>query len=210
MIILIVRNGFSNGQTLGILNDPRDGKEYKTIKIGRLEIMAENLNYDDFGLCYEKENLFCQENGRLYNYREIIQNDGEKGQGICPQGWHVPSESEWRYIFTRLDGKINTTTSGHTILSTFNNKLNLTYSGLGNASIKEGHVRFFGIGESGYYATSSIVSRNYFGKVESSWGIVSYNHFVKDPDTSEEFKFSYMLRDTNILNYLSCRCVKNY
>ena len=86
----------------GTFIDERDGREYKYTTIGNRMWMAENLNYDcDYGYCYEVDSIpnFCENYGRMYN---LFKGDKHKGfldqervRGVCPQGWHVPTQVEW-------------------------------------------------------------------------------------------------------------------
>ena len=83
-----------NGSS-GILIDKRDGKEYRTVKIGKQTWMAENLNYETQGSwCYAQDQANCKKYGSLYTWRDT--------RYICPTGWHLPSKKEIEMLFTAI------------------------------------------------------------------------------------------------------------
>jgi uncharacterized protein (TIGR02145 family) len=90
-----------------------EGNSYKTVIIGNQEWMAENL----------KSNLFCSGDsipnsgdstqlrvynddlqnepvyGKLYNYQAVVDT-----LGLCPCGWHVPTELDYAKLINYLGG----------------------------------------------------------------------------------------------------------
>ena len=94
------------------------GYDYATVLIGEQCWFAENLrsaNYDngdaipsglsgsEWASTYEgataqhpNQGLY----GRLYNYRAVIDS-----RGLCPSGWHVPSNGEWNVLADNLGGE---------------------------------------------------------------------------------------------------------
>jgi uncharacterized protein (TIGR02145 family) len=91
------------------LHDVRDGKVYPTICIGNQVWMGSNLNYSGAGTCYEGYPSNCATYGKLYNISETTQlltssNNPSGIQGICPDGWHVPSKAEWMELIDFCGG----------------------------------------------------------------------------------------------------------
>ncbi len=109
-----------NSQTTGIVNDS-EGNAYKTVRIGNRLWMAENLRVTRFrngepitnvpedsrwmyqataAWCsYDNDSAQAKQHGNLYNWHAV-----SDARGICPQGWHIPSDAEWQQLADALGG----------------------------------------------------------------------------------------------------------
>jgi len=104
--------------TKDTITDVRDGKVYKTVKIGKQVWFAENLNYmvggskcyNEGGKIWDKNDVLikvspdkvqanCDKYGRLYNWYMALR--------LCPSGWHLPSKREWDILYRYADGTIH-------------------------------------------------------------------------------------------------------
>jgi uncharacterized protein (TIGR02145 family) len=107
--------------TYGSMTD-QEGNVYKTIVIGTQEWMAENLNTSSYRngdaiptnlddptwaettsgawAYYNSDASYACPYGKLYNWFACTD-----ARGLCPTGWHVPSDAEWTVLTDFLGGE---------------------------------------------------------------------------------------------------------
>jgi uncharacterized protein (TIGR02145 family) len=94
-----------------VLVDIRDGKSYPTVQIGGQCWFAADL---DYGVqipetVHQRDNCLAEKYSlttsyvprpTYYQWDELMRYDPTPGQqGLCPPGWHVPTETEWATLF---------------------------------------------------------------------------------------------------------------
>ncbi len=107
--------------------DSRDGKVYNSVQIGNQCWMAENINIgtmingsdkqtDDEVFekyCYKNKTSNCDTYGGLYQWNEMMEYNTTLGvQGICPAGWHLPTDAEWCILEQEVDSTITCRSTG--------------------------------------------------------------------------------------------------
>ncbi len=103
----------------GEILDERDGKKYKTVKIGDQWWMAKNLAFE-YKVDEVSYGTYVDETyGVFYNWPAAMDyaglySDNGKGclnkgcspiypvRGICPENWHLPEKVEWETLFSSV------------------------------------------------------------------------------------------------------------
>ncbi|NVO21519.1 MAG: hypothetical protein HXX13_17590 [Bacteroidetes bacterium] len=149
--------------------DPRDGQVYQTVCFGKHQWMAQNLNYNAAGsITYDNDPYNGSIYGRLYDWTTLMQGADSSSlnpsgvRGVCPQGWHIPSNREFAVMVGLFGGSQlaggalkstsplwNSPNTGATNSSGF--------SGLPGGYAYEGTypITFYSLGDASQFATST-------------------------------------------------------
>src|ERR1035437_6427464 len=186
-------------QVTGNLVDSRNGRQYKTVKIGTQIWMAENLAFKATSGCYAYENN--ENNAKIYGYLY----NWETATKVCPSGWHLPSKLEWATLNTYLGGdslshvKLIEVGSNHwkNPDPTVTNESGFTAlpGGLFSASNFRPDIKFEHIGNYGYWWSATEDSEP--GSL-NAWFRVLGDYFK-----NEEMDVASKVRGSSV------RCVKN-
>ncbi len=163
-----------------------DGRVYRTVKIGEQVWMAENLNNEKLGTCYENSADSCAKYGRLYNWGEAL--------SICPQGYHLPTKGEWE-----------------TLASFVENPLLLHAKNAWNDTVSVQDSFGFGVLPAGYYRPADGVfysagSETDFWTATENENVGGYAYRCGFSENQSSFYFG---RNLNTGYRFSVRCVKD-
>ncbi len=108
-IVDTAREGSLKGLKYGkTMVDHRDGTRYYTTEIGHLEWFAQNLAYDGVGVSFNNSPATKTLFGIFYHWDEAtggVSGSGLGGgpQGVCPQGWSIPTNEDWEDLGKALN-----------------------------------------------------------------------------------------------------------
>ncbi|MCX6227296.1 MAG: hypothetical protein NTV01_21550 [Bacteroidia bacterium] len=202
----------------GLIIDRRFDTEeyYPTVKIGNQWWMARNMYFEPYmtsdkidtlrSTCYDDGNMpwwknvgyYCYKWGRLYTaYSAASMNMRERAQGICPNGWHLPTRKEFETLITSIGGY----SAARELLPGGSTDFNALYVGLGEKVLKSNGVftwyefEFRGFGSITYFWSSTPLNGQ---GAMSHWTLT----LIKGID-----EISKGFQDN--ASFLSVRCIKN-
>lgn len=108
---------FGQNKEVSTLTDSRDGQTYRTVRIDKRWWMAESLRFGktiDHWTQPQSDNqivehyLFWSFNNQkeycTYSWHEAMNHNLNDLQGICPEGWHLPTKIEWESLYKEMPG----------------------------------------------------------------------------------------------------------
>jgi len=109
--LIVINNEGGTGEPCpGIPSFQYQGRWYNTTLIGSQCWMKENLNFETPGsYCYDDDTNNCTLYGRLYRWETIMNGESSSNKvpsgvrGICPEGWHIPGDEEWKILEGKVD-----------------------------------------------------------------------------------------------------------
>ncbi len=168
--------------------DPRDGNTYRIISAGNTIWMAENLKYEVTG-----ESVYSFDNNSDNVAAYGLLYDWETALKACPDGWHLPSGSEFRSLMDQSEINDNRGKPGSGP-ATFKVQL---------AGMQDYEGTFSEMDESAYYWTSTEYSKN---EAEYFSYLLINDKPVIDLSRKEDMPDIHGAEKTN---KYSVRCVKN-
>jgi len=183
-----------------------DGQSFKKVKIGDQTWMAENLNCNVSGSkCYNNNEYYCNIYGRLYDWatamgidakynRQLWGGSDVRHKGVCPTGWHLPSNAEWTtltdFVGSNEGTQLKATTGWNSCGPSGSGKSYLCedtfgFSALpGGRGYSDGYFNTVG-NYGGWWSASEYNSRNAYGR-----DMYYYNEYAYWSYDSKDYLFS--------------------
>ena len=202
----------------GTMTDTRDSKKYKTVDFCGVIWMAQNLDYEVEKFSLGDEEIKWSDNSALTNYSEygrqyswsaaidsvsIYKNDAKECgyrkscsftqnvQGVCPNGWHLPSLTEWKKLLRSVGGE--TSSAGLIATSDW------------SSSMYAKNTYLFNAYPAGY--SYSVNSHSMSGSYSYFWTSTEYDASNSNAIQMNYYNASYSTQGKNY--FMSVRCVKN-
>ncbi|MFA6835179.1 MAG: fibrobacter succinogenes major paralogous domain-containing protein [Fibrobacteraceae bacterium] len=192
----------SNTYGTNTVTDCRDSRTYKTVVIGSQTWMAENLNYayssamsslKGDSWCYENSADSCAKYGRLYTWTVAMglassyQSASAAAvisvphQGVCPYGWHIPTNDEWTTLEDAVGGS---DVAGTMLKSTSGWESGNGTDSYGFSALPGGYFNGLGFSLVDYYglwwtATEYSSTDAYFQGMSSNYESVATDYYFK-------------------------------
>lgn len=186
-----------NGYTCNESDPYYDKCTYDTVQIGNQCWMKQSMNVgqyvtgvteqtDDTNLqkyCYGDTIGNCSTDGGLYQWDEAMQYSTSEGtQGICPAGWHIPTDNEQNTLDQQLTDNPNTCNANRS--SAWDCANAGTKLKLGGTSNFEGFLdgyratdgSFVGGGAVVYFWSSTIIGQDVWGRTLLTGDATVYRH----------------------------------
>lgn len=173
-----------------------DGNVYYTVLIGSQTWMWQNLKTSKFrngdivhSWYYDNEPGYGYVYGRLYDWYAV--NDS---RGLCPQGWHVPTDAEWTQLTNYVGSNAGTKL-----------KFTIGWSSGGNGTDEYGFSALPG----GYRNPNGLFG--YIGDYGWWWSATEYNNWIYNAWTRfMTYDYSSVYRDYyDKGDGISVRCLKD-
>jgi len=152
------------------------GQTYGTVQIGDQCWMERNLDVGSFitsnssptdndtieKYCYNNDTSNCRKFGGLYVWDELMQyNEGVGAQGICPPGWHIPTDDEYVALTFYTDNYAPYIIDKNEYWDSYNPETTLPYNLTGFSAIPSGYYSvpfqvFGGLGNSAFFWKSEL------------------------------------------------------
>jgi uncharacterized protein (TIGR02145 family) len=155
--------------------------------------------------CYDNNTINCDTNGGLYQWNEMMEYTLVEGtQGICPAGWHLPSEDEWCVLTQFIDPTVDCNTIGYSGTDVgARMKSTSGWNGGGNGTNTSG---FNGLPGGFHIPNANFANLGFYALFWSSTEYVSNESWDRDLPYNNNF----IGRVGNDKNYgFSVRCIKD-
>lgn len=182
-----------------------EGNLYDTIRIGTQVWLKQNIKSTTYSdgtpistgiYAYNNNTVNVAANGYLYSYATTVRNSSViPTQGVCPNNFHVPSQSDWGLLFSF----IGSTSIGNSLISNADKlKDNISWNGINSYSLniipsgtKSSSAGYFGLGSEVWYWLAGSAS----------------NDMVYFFDNGNNIKIYPNMSTGNNNDAMSCRCV---
>lgn len=183
--------GFTSTLPTTKFQDTRDGVRYAAVAIGDLQVMTKNLQFqNETSYCYQNLERYCDHFGKLYNYNSVVDLQGNIKNDICPEGWHIPTLADWKYLILGMKPTVTRGKEGQLIYHVSENYAQLQFGGFRS---HEGKF-YFNMGKEGHYLTATAT--------ENGWATIKVRRQGDGYDL-------IIARDTDKDRAVSCRCVQD-